>query len=486
MRGTPTLVGDQTPRIRSVPPYTRTSGPEVAELAASAGLVLDPWERNFLDDALAEDDDGKWVCFECGIIVSRQNGKGAIFEARILGGLFLFDERLLLYSAHEFKTATEMFLRVKALIDNTDDLRRRVRRIMTANGDEGVELLSGARLRFIARSRGSGRGFSGDLNILDEAFKLGPSEMAALLPTMSARPNPQLYYGSSAGFEDSYQLGSVRARGMAGGDPSLCFVEHSAPDDTLKKLEGKPLAEIKEALADRRLWAMANPALGIRITEDFVAKELRTLPPEEFARERLGVGTYPTEGETWAVIPEEAWRSLADVGSAIVGAPAFAIDVNPERSAAAIAAAGRRPDGRLHVEVIDHRGGTGWVVDRVVELIKRWKPVAVVLDAGGPAGSLVGPLEGAGVKLVIPTARELGQGCGQLYDTVAEQGLRHLDQPPLTAALAGAEKRPLSDAWAWARRGLSVDICPLVAVTEAAWAYQRHSSGDYNVLDSVW
>jgi hypothetical protein len=41
----------------------------------------------------------------------------------------------------------------------------------------------------------------------------------------------------------------------------------------------------------------------------------------------------------------------------------------------------------------------------------------------------------------------------------------------LTAAIAGAAKRPLSDSWAWARRGLSVDICPLVAVSLARWGY---------------
>jgi hypothetical protein len=37
--------------------------------------------------------------------------------------------------------------------------------------------------------------------------------------------------------------------------------------------------------------------------------------------------------------------------------------------------------------------------------------------------------------------------------------------------VAGAAKRPLGDSWAWARRGLSVDISPLVAVSLARWGY---------------
>ncbi|MFD9943206.1 hypothetical protein ACFWYW_14565 [Nonomuraea sp. NPDC059023] len=473
------------PRIRSVPPYLHTSGPEVGELAARAGLVLDPWEQAFLDDALAEDEAGHWLCFECCIIVSRQNGKGAIFEARILGGLFLFDEQLLLYSAHEFKTATEMFLRVKGLIDNTDEFRRRVRKVITAHGEEGIELLSGQRLRFIARSRSSGRGFSGDLNIMDEAFKLGPPEMAALLPTMSARPNPQLYYGSSAGFEDSWQLGSVRTRGIAGGDPSLCFAEHSVPDDTMSALEGKSVAEIKEALGDLRLVAQANPALGIRITPEFVAKELRALSPEEFARERLGVGTYPRDEAAWSVISEELWSSRRDVDSRRTGAVVFAADVTPDRSMGAIGVAGRRADSLLHGEVVEHRRGTGWMVERLVELVERHEPLAVVVDAAGPAGNLIADLTNAGIEVLVPTLREVGQACTGLYDAIEQDRFRHIDQPALTAAVAGAEQRNIGDgAWAWSRRHTAIDICPLVAVTNAVWGLVTQPESD--PLDNIW
>ena len=182
---------------------------EAIELAASAGLILDEWQCFALDVALSERADGKWAAFEVGMIVPRQNGKGSILEARELAGLFLFGERLILHSAHEFKTAAEAFLRVKALVDNTDDLRRKVKQIRTSHGDEGIELLDGARLRFVARSRGSGRGFSGDCVILDEAFNLGAEAMGALLPTLSAKPNPQIWYTSSAPMASSQAGGRI-------------------------------------------------------------------------------------------------------------------------------------------------------------------------------------------------------------------------------------------------------------------------------------
>ncbi|WP_433252895.1 hypothetical protein ACQPYK_08625 [Streptosporangium sp. CA-135522] len=479
------ILGVQYPRIRSVPPYARTSGPDVAELAERAGLVLDPWQRLFLDDALAEDERGKWVCFECGIIVSRQNGKGGIFEARVLGGLFLFDERLILYSAHEFKTASEFFLRIKSLIDGSDDLRRRVRKVITSHGDEGIELLSGQRLRIIARSRASGRGFSGDCNIMDEAFNLGPAQIGALMPTMSAMPNPQLYYGSSAGFEDSFQLGTVRARGITGGDPSLCFCEWSVPDDTLSALEGKPLAEVRKALADPRLHAMANPALGIRISSEFVLKELRSMDPETFARERLSIGTYPTEDAGWQIISEETWTAREDPESRRTGRVAFSLDITPDRTMGAIAVGGRRADGLLHSEVIDHQRGTGWMVERAVELVERHDPIAVVVDAAGPAGNLIADLQNAGIEVLVPTVREVGQACTGFYDAVMQDRVRHLGQAALTAAVAGAGKRTIGDgAWAWDRRHAAVDICPLVAATNAVWAVVTQPESD--PLDNIW
>ena len=78
-------------------------------------------------------------------------------------------------------------------------MRKRVKTVTRSHGDEGVELTTGQRLRFVARSRSSGRGFTGDCVILDEAFNLNAEDMAALLPTLAARPNPQVWYASSAG-----------------------------------------------------------------------------------------------------------------------------------------------------------------------------------------------------------------------------------------------------------------------------------------------
>jgi phage terminase large subunit-like protein len=94
----PDLLGAQRPRICSLPESESSAGREAVELARMAGLVLDPWEEFVLASALGERQDGQWAAFEVGLVVSRQNGKGAILEARELAGLFLLGERLLIHS----------------------------------------------------------------------------------------------------------------------------------------------------------------------------------------------------------------------------------------------------------------------------------------------------------------------------------------------------------------------------------------------------
>jgi hypothetical protein len=519
---TETLIGVQTPRISWIPPYVSSAGQEVVELAASAGLTMDPWQEYCLHHGLGEREDGRWAAFEVGIVVSRQNGKGSIFEARCLGGLFLFGEQLILYSAHEFKTAQEMFLRMQALVENHDDFRKRVRRIRTSHGDEGIELLSGQRLRFVARSTGSGRGFSGDVNIMDEAFNLPATSVDALMPTMSARENPQLWYGSSAAdktIAPCEQLARVRRRGIKGGDLSLVYAEWSINPhtDQCERDERNVITCTEhDNPEDPVSVAKANPALGIRISLEHVERERASMGAKGFARERLGVGDWPVDEESkWEVIPEDKWRALADPevrdddgtliyrGSEAVGRVAFAIHVAPDRSWAAIGTAGQRADGLTHIEVIDYRPGTKWVPARAKQLQERWDPCAWVVDAGSPAGSLIADLEavkivdpatGEVVKLDIvkPTAREVGHAFGQFVDAVMpEQGeptLRYLPHPALDVALAGAVTRPLGDAKAWDSKAATVDISALVAVTSAAWGLATRGHIEEEVVEpfAVW
>ena len=355
-------------------------------------------------------------------------------------------------------------------------------------------MVTGESLQFIARSGGSGRGLTGDCNILDEDMILGDDAMGALMPTMAAVPNPQLWYLGSAGIgSQSVQLARLRRRALAAlesgvPDPSLAYFEWSIDPHVDECPSGCADHDDPD---DPASWARANPSLGYLITLEFVRNERASLGSSGiFERERLGVGEYPSDSaDTWQVIGEEAWRALA-VADAKRSAPvAFSIDMTPERSHAAICAAFRWRGG-THVTVVEHRPGTGWVVGRAKELHEKWNPRCWVVDPASPAASLIGALEdeddGLGIEVVKPKAREMAAACGQFYDAVSAQELTHFDDAPLASALAGAQQRPLGDAWAWARRIPSVDISPLVASTLAKWGLGADVEEATDPLDNIW
>jgi hypothetical protein len=174
------------------------------------------------DDALGERADGKWAAFEVGVNVARQNGKDGILEARELTGLFLLGEQLIIHSAHQFDTSLEHFRRLLELIESTPDLDKRVKRVSRSHGEEGIELRGGQRIRFRTRTKGGGRGFTGDLVLLNEAMDLAESSIGALIPTMAATSmtgNPQVWYTGSAVDQAVHEHGvafaRIRERGMA-------------------------------------------------------------------------------------------------------------------------------------------------------------------------------------------------------------------------------------------------------------------------------
>jgi hypothetical protein len=459
------LLGRQRPRLLHLPEFVSTTGPEAIEFCGECGLDLDEWQRFVLSMALAERRGGFWAAKEVGLEVPRQNGKGELLEAREIVGLFLLGERLLIHSAHEFATANEALERMSDRIADNPQLKRRVRIVKRSHGEEGVYLKDGRRLRYKTRTKGGGRGFTADLVVFDEAMVLPEPFLGAALPVISARPNPQIWYAGSAVDQESMEHGAVfarvRARAVKAADPTLAYFGWSAPFERPDEL--RPGDAV-----DPGVWAEANPALGIRIDPGHVAMEQRSMDLRTFAVERLGVGDWPDPDR----VPGQAldfalWAACADAGSVIEGPPCFAFDVKPDRSWACIAAAGRRADGVPHVEVGEHHAGTGWVVERLQELLEKHPGAVVRADMGGPAGALGPALEAAGVVITPVSVAEHARACGLLFDAVSDRTVRHPGSLELDQAVRGAVKRPLGDAWAWSRKSSAVDISPLVACTLA-------------------
>jgi hypothetical protein len=213
------------PHFRFVPLHASSAGRDCIDLAAGAGLHLDDWQCDVIEGALGRTARDRWAAMEVGLVVPRQNGKGGILEARQLFGLYLNKrDRLQTHTAHRFDTCLDHFRRVADLIESTPELLELVKDngrgvgdrpsgIKDSNGKEAIELANGKRLTFKARSKGSGRGFSGDAVYFDEAFWL--LEVGSLIPSLSAREDPQIWYASSAPLPrvESDRLRNVIRRG---------------------------------------------------------------------------------------------------------------------------------------------------------------------------------------------------------------------------------------------------------------------------------
>ncbi|HEY9413506.1 MAG TPA: hypothetical protein VIQ30_02000, partial [Pseudonocardia sp.] len=320
-------------------------------------------------------------------------------------------------------------------------------------------------------------------------------QQAALMPTMSARPNPQVIYTSSPPLtgDTGEVLYALRQRGEAGGDDSLGWRDWGLAGE-LEFLDGIDLDDLAA-------WAAANPSLGIRITEETIRRERRSMSREDFARERLGIWPRQVLDGGAAVIDTQLWRSLADPDSKRAGAVALAVDVSPLRDHATIALYGLREDGLGHVQVVSYDEGTDWVVPRLKQLRDALDPLAIALDAKGGAAALLHDLEAAGMcrpadpdrprrgDLAVPAVNEVAAGVGQFIDAARQKTIRHTGQGQLDSAIAGAKTRPLGDAVAWGRKQSGIDIGPLVAATLARWAFVTRADvvqADYDVMASFY
>jgi phage terminase large subunit-like protein len=330
-------LGVQTPRVHVAPKGRfRGDGEDAAFLSTAYGLSPDLWQAQVLEDWLARaGKGGKFASLTCGLSVPRQNGKNAILEMRELFGMIQLGEKFL-HTAHEVKTARKAFIRLASFFENPrkwPELTELVKDIRRTNGQEAIVLTNGGQVEFVARSKGSGRGFTVDVLVCDEAQELSDDALEALMPTTSAAPlgNPQwIFTGTPPGPTANGEVFTrTRDDALSGKSSRLAWHEWSCTSSV--------------DLDDPLSASSANPALGGRLQWDVIQGERSRFSDEGFARERLGMwdsagSQRVISADSWSVV---AAANLADAGTEV----AIAFDVSPDRSTATIASAAWTTDG---------------------------------------------------------------------------------------------------------------------------------------------
>lgn len=417
------------------------------------GMPLDEWQENVLEAAMGERSDGRWASKFIGVSAPRQNGKSQLIVARALAGVLLFGEKTIIVSAHETDTAREVWKRLIDVIEGNPSLEKRLTGRMDAINREFVSFGTGAEKQIIklkARRQSGSRGFSCDCLLLDEGQILGKRPWGSIVPTMAARPNPQLWLFGTPPTPEDDAFGFTRVRDSA---------MHKKARHTWLEWAADP----KDDFDDPATWARANPSYGVRISHEACADDRAAMDDEQFGLERLGIWSDPTASHD-PVMPN--WSNCqADVEPGPVAAIGIAVDMDRVW----VSIGGCSSDDAPHLGPRYRRRldvDRDFIVSEAAR-IQSETGCVVVIDRKGPAGSLEDDLSAAGVSLTVAGLDDYVTACADLFDAVEAKEVTHRGYPELDAAVAAASRRKVGERWAWSRA--SGDITPLEAVTLAHW-----------------
>lgn len=466
-------IGSQEPRIAILPEPDKpikwsdlySDGDDAAEFSAAYGLPPDPWQRTVLSAWLTRSPFDKFVCTSCGLSVPRQNGKNALLEMRELYGLCAIGEKIL-HTAHRVDTARKAFLRLVTFFENPayPELKEMVVSIRKTNGQESITLCNGGSIEFSSRVNGGSRGSTYDVVVFDEAQELTDDQMEAIMSTMAAAPlgNRQLIFTGTP--PSPVSPGTVfrnqRAQALNGKNKRIAWHEWS-------------VEEIGD-IADRTRWYATNPALGIRLDEEFTETEYNTLTPDGFARERLG--WWSDESGANAVLRKSDWMACA-IESALPPHDkdkiAYGVKFTPDGNSVALSVAVKNPERKTLVECIEFKlivNGINWLADWLMQ--RKVTCAVCVIDGKSHTAALKQKLEEGGFPqkaIILANSNDVCAAASMLQNAVGQQEIEHVSPTDLDKSAIAAQKRAIGSNGGWGFGSGTFDCAPIESVSLAYW-----------------
>ena len=334
-------------------------------------------------------------------------------------------------------------------------LRRHVAEIKTALGREQIILKSGARIKFLARTRNGGRGQHGDLLIFDEAQELDETAQGSFLPAISASLNPQTIYVGTPPGPDA--VGTVfralRKRALDGEAKKAAWFEFSVPE----------IGDVK----DPARWAATNPALGRRIQFSTIEGEAEQLDPDTFARERLGWWSPEITERLDYAIDRTAWEACASEDEKPEGKTAYGVKFSADGSAVCLCGAVIPKEGPARVSLLEMRPagqGLAWLADWLND--RYGKASCVVIDGRNGVDVLVERIKDtwrAKNSVIRPTAKDVIAAVSGFTNSISEGTLTwYKPQAVLDESAITAVKRPIAGGFGFGGdNSLPVEACAL-------------------------
>ena len=457
-------MGSQEPSVRIAPNYTDSDGVDASLVLRAGGIILDPWQADVMDDWMGRSPSGRWASTTCGGSVPRQNGKTLLIQGRASAGMVLFNEQVI-YTAHLQKTATETFEEIRDFFEGAN-LRKYVAEIKTALGREQIILKSGARIKFLARTRNGGRGQHGDLLIFDEAQELDENQQASFLPAISASLNPQTIYVGTP--PDPSAVGTVfrgiRDRARENKSQKTSWFEFS-------------VEEIGN-VTDKSRWAATNPALGIRILESTIEGECEQMEPDTFARERLGWWSPIVTEKVDHAIDADTWNACMSDEPKPEGKTAYGIKFSADGSEVCLCGAVCPTDGKARISLIERKPtgfGIQWLADWLNE--RNDKACCVVIDGRNGVDLLIDKIKDTWRyknSVIRPKVADVIAAASLLTNELSEQTVTwYSKHDALRDSALSSTKRAISGGWGFG----GDDSTPIEAAALALWGC-RNSKRD--------
>ena len=436
-----------------------------------------PWQRLVADVATEVDPEtGRLYYSEVVVLVPRQSGKTSLgLSVRAERALGFGERQKLIYTAQTHGDARRKLFDDHWPMLTASALAPLVTKRAMA-GSEALCWANGSIDAIAAPTEKAGHGMSLDLGFVDEAFSHTDDRLEqAFNPAMITRPEPQLWIVSTAGTDKSTWLKSKvdAGRTRLAEDPDNERDHRTAYFEWSAGLDDDPV--------DPATWWSCMPALGYTITEKGIRSVL-TRMLDEHGMDGLGLfrraylNQWPDAYTLkWVVIPQLVWERCggAQDEQRPIGEIAIGVDAAwPDGEWCSISVATRTAEDDVYIQLLDRRAGTTWAVPVVKELMLRHPDAILVIDSKGPAGQLIGPLDRAGVEVHKPALEDLAHASSQVKEGISNRTVRHYDQPDMNAAVANVTRRPLADAWTWARKN-EVDVSPFTSATLAVLGLEQ-------------
>lgn len=384
----------------------------------------------------------------------RRAGKTTILWAWALGMCDLNEDFEVLVTAQSGAKSRDRYLSAARRLDRYYPEDKEGPRILRGAGDLSMYFKNGSRLHSISPDPDNFRGDSASLILIDEFQAIDPAKSEDIKQ-------------SAAPLFDTVEDGMFLLAGTPGRQKAGWYWD--ALEAGRKGAEGHAVSEYAAPehadLDDEATWLATHPGIGTLTTLKKMRARRATMTMPQWSMEYMG--QWPPDLTTRA-LPEELWTKTAVApmpmpeGNWVLG-----FDCAIDGSSASLTAAWFDSEGLPHIQTMEHRAGTNWLVTELAKAHKANPKLEIVYD---PIGFNVSVAQSLGRLPRFNTSRlrplnlkEVGAAAALISQSLSDLSLRHSTSASLDTAASSVVWRWNGETRLFGRKSSTADISALCA-----------------------